>query len=646
MTTQAIFVGILEANAVIIALWAFYAVVLRTGTHYHYSRIFLLSIALVGVGIAAINIEVERAEVVASTPTFLSLSDAFPAAYVGEDLSLGREEGMSSFVGGGSAFQWITWILLIGAFLSLLFAIFRWVAFYSLLRKQRTWNEDHQVYLIQTFDVAFAFLGTIYLPRHYMAFPADDLNRILAHERGHAALRHHWDRITLSFFKAMFWYNPAFILIDRSLTAVHEFQVDRLVVTPEEDPFAYSNLLLRLQSGVHPPTMAALFSKQLIKSRVNRLHQPNSTIMKKVTFMLALPLVATLFYAFSIQTVAVPLALPTGQIEPMRPDPHQLPIAASTVTGFSAFGARIDPFSSETTKHRGIDLVAPSGTPILASMAGTVLSVQYLENGYGNLVEILHANGSLSRYAHLLESLVVSGQAVNQGEVIGSCGSTGKSTGPHLHFELLHGDSLLDPEEFIDLGNISFAKEEVLPPMKKDLKVIIDAGHGGKDPGNQAENATEKDITMAISKVLALLLRSQGYEVVETRNGDDFVPLTDRVGMSHSNSDELLISLHLNASENDNARGVEMFIPTEAHPYHDLSKHFGNEVGRVLNEEAVLNRGMKTAEFYVLKQSTCPSILVELGFMSSPLELKRLTSEAYQLALAEYLSQGISYYAR
>ncbi len=106
------------------------------------------------------------------------------------------------------------------------------------------------------------------------------------------------------------------------------------------------------------------------------------------------------------------------------------------------------------------------------------------------------------------------------------------------------------------------------------------------------------------------------------------------------------ISLHLNVSEHPNAKGVEMFIPSEEHPYHDLSKHFGNKIGQVLNEKAVLNRGMKTADFYVLKNSTCPSILVELGFMSSPQELEQLTSETYQQSLAEYLAQSISHYAR
>jgi murein DD-endopeptidase MepM/ murein hydrolase activator NlpD len=86
--------------------------------------------------------------------------------------------------------------------------------------------------------------------------------------------------------------------------------------------------------------------------------------------------------------------------------------------------------------HEGIDIGAPQGSPVLAVATGTVEFAGWTEGGYGNLIEIRHADGSLTRYAHLSRILIQVGAAVTQGQAIGEVGSTGRSTGPHLHFEL------------------------------------------------------------------------------------------------------------------------------------------------------------------------------------------------------------------
>lgn len=109
----------------------------------------------------------------------------------------------------------------------------------------------------------------------------------------------------------------------------------------------------------------------------------------------------------------------------------------------SSFGPRGDGF------HRGVDFAAPSGTPIFASLAGTVIRSEY-HVSWGNYVAIEHANGLTTLYAHNNQNLVTVGQTVAQGEIIASMGSTGNSTGPHLHFEVslspsLAQDQLIDP---------------------------------------------------------------------------------------------------------------------------------------------------------------------------------------------------------
>jgi murein DD-endopeptidase MepM/ murein hydrolase activator NlpD len=100
--------------------------------------------------------------------------------------------------------------------------------------------------------------------------------------------------------------------------------------------------------------------------------------------------------------------------------------------------------------HAGIDIAAPVGTPILAAASGVVEYSQWNDGGYGNMIDIRHADGTITRYAHMNELYVKEGQTVGQGQLIGAMGSTGFSTGPHLHFEIRpNGGSAIDPMAFL-----------------------------------------------------------------------------------------------------------------------------------------------------------------------------------------------------
>ncbi|MEY3302285.1 MAG: peptidoglycan DD-metalloendopeptidase family protein [Pseudanabaena sp.] len=100
--------------------------------------------------------------------------------------------------------------------------------------------------------------------------------------------------------------------------------------------------------------------------------------------------------------------------------------------------------------HAGIDIAAPIGTPILAAASGVIEYSQWNDGGYGNMIDIRHADGTITRYAHLNELYVKEGQTVGQGQIIGAMGSTGFSTGPHLHFEIRpNGGSPIDPMAFL-----------------------------------------------------------------------------------------------------------------------------------------------------------------------------------------------------
>ena len=114
----------------------------------------------------------------------------------------------------------------------------------------------------------------------------------------------------------------------------------------------------------------------------------------------------------------------------------------------SGYGMRIDPVYGTPKMHKGLDFTAPQGTPIYATGNGTVIEAGFSEGGYGNNVEINHGYGYETLYGHMVRIKVRKGQKVKRGEVIGWVGSTGKSTGPHCHYEVHINGNVVDPVYF------------------------------------------------------------------------------------------------------------------------------------------------------------------------------------------------------
>jgi len=111
----------------------------------------------------------------------------------------------------------------------------------------------------------------------------------------------------------------------------------------------------------------------------------------------------------------------------------------------SPYGERLDPITGEPAFHAGVDLAAPAGTPVQAAAAGEVV-FSGRRGSAGNLVEIRHPDGAKTSYAHLHEIHVDVGETLGAGEVLGSVGTTGRTTGPHLHFSVEHDGRAVDPE--------------------------------------------------------------------------------------------------------------------------------------------------------------------------------------------------------
>ena len=135
----------------------------------------------------------------------------------------------------------------------------------------------------------------------------------------------------------------------------------------------------------------------------------------------------------------------------------------------SAFGWRIDPFTGRSALHTGLDFQADAGAAILAAAGGVVVT-QEVHPAYGNMVEIDHGNDLITRYAHASRVLVTKGDLIKRGQKLAEVGTTGRSTGPHLHFEVLVQGVPQDPQKFLaagqNLGLTRLAKAIVGPPLQ------------------------------------------------------------------------------------------------------------------------------------------------------------------------------------
>jgi len=126
--------------------------------------------------------------------------------------------------------------------------------------------------------------------------------------------------------------------------------------------------------------------------------------------------------------------------------PEGRPIKRGWISSY--YGMRTNPFTGKLQFHKGMDFASKSGSKVL-SVAGGVVTWSSKRYGYGNLVEINHGNGYVTRYGHNEENLVKVGDAVKKGEVISLMGSTGRSTGPHVHFEVLKNGRQINPHKFV-----------------------------------------------------------------------------------------------------------------------------------------------------------------------------------------------------
>lgn len=170
-------------------------------------------------------------------------------------------------------------------------------------------------------------------------------------------------------------------------------------------------------------------------------------------------------------------------------------------------------------------------------------------------------------------------------------------------------------------------------------RVVLDPGHGGKDPGAiSTMGYYEKDLVLGVAKMVAAELTARGVEVIMTRTDDRFIELENRPAVAARTRSDLFVSIHADAAENRSATGFTAYVSRTPSR---KSLAAANAILRRMCDNCSPSRGVKNASYRVLVHSKTPAVLVELGFLSNRAEAARLGTAAYQRTVARAVALGI-----
>ena len=334
--------------------------------------------------------------------------------------------------------------------LSMVIAIFYAIGVFILLMKLllniiklvkiKHQSESHVVgkYRVLFADVPLAFscFRSVFLPLN----KKQEINSsILEHEKLHGKAWHTLDLVLTELYVALFWFNPFVYLFRKDLKTVHEYQVDSMILQFDIKKSDYLQLMLNnLVSSHELVSLCNYFNALTIKKRVKMITKENSPKWKLISYLLAIPIISLMIMSFS------------GSANLDGDIPSISPIKVGEYDRISStYGMRMHPVEKVSKFHSGIDFAAKKGTKIVATANGLVTSVEFKEGSYGKMLVINHGGGYETWYTQMSDYAVKQGDKVKRGDVIGFVGSSGASTGTHLHYEVRKNGNPVNPQEYI-----------------------------------------------------------------------------------------------------------------------------------------------------------------------------------------------------
>ena len=379
---------------------------------------------------------------------------------------------------------------LVGA-ISLALLTYNTARIYRLRSKSKlTYEEDYTLAEHEDIKTPFSFIRTIFMGFNY---EPQERRQILTHEASHVRHRHSYERLFMSVLRSIFWFNPFFWMAEKDLEEVQEWEADKDVLDEGWNLKTYRTTIFKQLFGYNPDITCGL-NHSLTKQRFIMMTQSHRGKGAWLRLAATLPVIAATFFAFGCGTKQAEMTEVSTNLTDGTEATYidMCPPCDATVSNeFKAGGAG--------RSHTGIDYVLNEGDPVYATADGEVSAITR-DDSNGLMLTLKHADGYETRYAHLSkvyiyteisfegpnlkvnkvgsiltdgdhsDLTVTGGGKVYKGQLIGYAGSTGRATGPHLHFEVRHNGSAIDPSPL-------FTSDK---PVKGPF--IIDVAEGPKNP--------------------------------------------------------------------------------------------------------------------------------------------------------------------
>lgn len=181
------------------------------------------------------------------------------------------------------------------------------------------------------------------------------------------------------------------------------------------------------------------------------------------------------------------------------------------------------------------------------------------------------------------------------------------------------------------------------PSQPRRGLIVIDPGHGGKDPGAVSTlGYYEKEVNLAVARYLEGMLRQKGFATLMTRQSDLYVSLEERAAVANLHAADLFVSVHADSVDSSSPNGFTVYVARVAS---SRSTQVAQSIIRGLSGTGTNNRGLRKANYQVLVKTRCPAVLIELGYVSNPWEAQRLREPDMQRRLAQAIATGIERFA-
>ncbi|MBR4064536.1 MAG: peptidoglycan DD-metalloendopeptidase family protein [Tidjanibacter sp.] len=343
---------------------------------------------------------------------------------------------------------------------------------------------------------------------------------VVAHEKAHIALHHSWDLVLVNLCCAVQWFNPAMWLLRSDLKDIHEFEADAEVLRSGIDARSYQILLIKKTVGNKSYSIANSLNHSTLKKRITMMLSKKSSAASRWKLLYTLPVVALSLTAFAEQRTNLVVRddsdnKVTQNSQSVNNTQWNLSNVVPPIVDYmhfaNNFGEQTDPQTGAIINHKGIDIVAKKGTPVYAIADGRVVVSGKGTLSEGERVMLEHEDGVLSFYYHLDKAMAKEGAEVKVGEQIGTVGQTGDATGPHLHFEMRHNGTSIDPTILFpqESGNyVVFTEKDGRDTMNVRLSLEITDDGGQLFTGSQsalkafsAHFAGENAIYMDLDKI-------------------------------------------------------------------------------------------------------------------------------------------------